>query len=244
MVKILSKPEKISEIDQVPVILTYKDVKNINIRIKSEAVQISAPAYLSASQILDSININQIRKKLQSLDASGKKPSPSPGFKPNYLRLFGRVYQTEYTDSVSEIRLHKKKVLVPRSLENSAQLIEAFDKFIDQELRKYIDKRLLHWKNITNLSPNGYQVRKMKTRWGSCTHGSGKIRFNFYLSVLPRECIDTVILHELTHLKITNHQKEFYDFINKYLPNYQKIHSRIKSYKSPETYLLSTDTEL
>lgn len=246
MVKALSKPEKISEINQIPLILTYKNVKNINIRFKDDAVYISAPPHLSVPEILKHINPERIKQKLETLNKSKSKQEPhtSSDFIPHHLRFFGRTYQIEYSDKASDIRLHKKSVLVPKSLEGSPLLVEALDEFIKKELTKFIDRRLAHWEKITGLTPNGYQIRKMKTRWGSCTHSSGQIRFNFYLSVLPRECIDTVILHELTHLKITNHQDEFYDFIYKYLPSYQRIHSKIKSFESPEVYLLGKDKEL
>ena len=44
------------------------------------------------------------------------------------------------------------------------------------------------------------KVRQMKTRWGSCTPARGTIRFNTLLFEADAECIDAVVLHELTHL--------------------------------------------
>ncbi|MFC1527349.1 M48 family metallopeptidase [Candidatus Neomarinimicrobiota bacterium] len=53
-------------------------------------------------------------------------------------------------------------------------------------------------------------LRRMKTRWGSCTHHNN-ISLNIGLIALTDELKDYVILHELVHTKIKNHSKEFWD---------------------------------
>jgi len=53
-------------------------------------------------------------------------------------------------------------------------------------------------------------LRKMKTRWGSCTH-LNNINLNIGLIALTDELMDYVILHELVHTKVKNHSKEFWD---------------------------------
>ncbi len=64
-------------------------------------------------------------------------------------------------------------------------------------------------------------IRKMKTLWGSCTPLKGKITLNEYLLKADIRCIQYVILHELTHLKYPNHNKNFYDFLTIYMPDWK-----------------------
>ena len=45
---------------------------------------------------------------------------------------------------------------------------------------------------------------------------------NEYLLKADISCIEYVILHELTHLIYHNHNKEFYDFITIYMPDWQE----------------------
>lgn len=52
-------------------------------------------------------------------------------------------------------------------------------------------------------------VRRMKTRWGSCTPSSGRIRMNTALAECPRACTETVLIHELCHLRVRDHGPEF-----------------------------------
>ena len=38
----------------------------------------------------------------------------------------------------------------------------------------------------------------------------------------PDDVIDYVILHELTHLKIKTHTHHFWEFVHKFMPNYEQ----------------------
>ncbi len=55
----------------------------------------------------------------------------------------------------------------------------------------------------------GFQLRFMSKRWGSCTH-QAIIILNPELIAAPKDCIDYVITHELCHLKERNHSQAFY----------------------------------
>ena len=37
----------------------------------------------------------------------------------------------------------------------------------------------------------------------------------------PLECLEYVILHELTHLKVSNHGKDFVAIMDKYMPDWK-----------------------
>lgn len=65
-------------------------------------------------------------------------------------------------------------------------------------------------------------VRKMKTLWGSCGRKHSRINLNFYLYKASMPCIEYVILHELAHFLYPYHNKDFYDFITIYMPDWQE----------------------
>jgi predicted metal-dependent hydrolase len=68
--------------------------------------------------------------------------------------------------------------------------------------------------------PIAVDVRDLGYRWGSCTK-SGNLLFNWRLLQLPVRLIDYVIVHELTHLAIPNHGREFWRAVERALPDWR-----------------------
>ena len=72
-------------------------------------------------------------------------------------------------------------------------------------------------------------IKSQKTIWGSCSFNND-ISLNINLIKLPQELMDYVILHELTHIKIKNHSKEFWQALEKICPE-AKLHVKaLKKY--------------
>ena len=65
-------------------------------------------------------------------------------------------------------------------------------------------------------------VRRMSSRYGSCSVGRGRITLAAVLLDVPKECAEYVVLHELTHFLHPNHGREFYQFIEKHMPDYKR----------------------
>ncbi len=76
---------------------------------------------------------------------------------------------------------------------------------------------------------NKVALRKQKTRWGSCS-SKNNINLNINLASLPQELMDYVILHELTHTKIKNHSKDFWNHLEKHTPNPKKQNKKLRNY--------------
>lgn len=64
-------------------------------------------------------------------------------------------------------------------------------------------------------------IRKMKTLWGSSSPHNGTITLNFYLLKARKPCIEYVILHELIHFLCPYHDRQFYDFLTLYMPDWK-----------------------
>lgn len=71
-----------------------------------------------------------------------------------------------------------------------------------------------------NVFPKSFTIKKMRTRWGSCS-SKGSISLNLDLIKLPEQCIKEVILHELCHLVHFNHSKEFYALMTAEMPDWK-----------------------
>ncbi|MGM0653154.1 MAG: M48 family metallopeptidase [Bacillota bacterium] len=71
-------------------------------------------------------------------------------------------------------------------------------------------------------------VRKMKTRWGSCSWGRNKITLNSELVKAPEACLDYVVLHELAHFKYRKHDQLFYNFLTEIMPDWKDRRKLLK----------------
>lgn len=63
-------------------------------------------------------------------------------------------------------------------------------------------------------------IRRMKCTWGNCS-ASGKLKLNVHLIKAPLEIVDSVIAHELCHLKEMNHGSRFYALLEKLDPQWR-----------------------
>jgi predicted metal-dependent hydrolase len=70
-------------------------------------------------------------------------------------------------------------------------------------------------------------VRIMTKRWGSCGR-LGRIVLNMALVKSSFFCIDYVIIHELCHLKIPNHNEKYYRLLTRYMPDWKKRKDRLE----------------
>ena len=76
------------------------------------------------------------------------------------------------------------------------------------------------------VEPGGLVVRKMKSRWGSCS-SRGEICLNLLLVKESLPQIDFVIAHELCHLRHFAHNAEFYDLLGRMMPDWRERESRL-----------------
>ena len=71
------------------------------------------------------------------------------------------------------------------------------------------------------------RVRTMKSCWGSCLVNKGIITLNRKLLMKPRECIEYVMVHELCHFIHPNPSKEFYKFMEQFMPDWKERKGRL-----------------
>lgn len=65
------------------------------------------------------------------------------------------------------------------------------------------------------------KYRFYSSRWGCCFWKRREILINYYCVAMPVEAIKYIFYHELAHLEVNNHQKEFYDHLSQLDPDYR-----------------------
>ena len=73
------------------------------------------------------------------------------------------------------------------------------------------------------MKANSYQIKTLKSRWGSCHISTKVITINLELMKMPCECLEYVVVHELMHLLEASHNHRFKSLMDQYLPSWREI---------------------
>lgn len=65
------------------------------------------------------------------------------------------------------------------------------------------------------------ELRNQRTRWGSCST-SGTLSLNWRLMMAPLSIVDSILIHELAHLREPNHTEAFWSLIAHHNPQYEE----------------------
>ncbi len=97
---------------------------------------------------------------------------------------------------------------------------------LESWLRKNLTSRLIpfidKWEEQLGVNAKEWKIKKMKTKWGSCNQEARRLWFNLELSKVDDYALDYVVMHELVHLKVRNHGKQFIQILNKNMSDWEQ----------------------
>ena len=70
------------------------------------------------------------------------------------------------------------------------------------------------------VSPGRGQLRDQRTRWGSASR-QGRLAFSWRLILAPPEALETVVIHELAHLRVFGHGPRFWAVVASRRPDHK-----------------------
>lgn len=121
-----------------------------------------------------------------------------------------------------------------KKLERTNAGLEGVEPLSEQEIKnlmklgkKVFPERVAYYAPLIGVTPSGISVRCQKTRWGSCS-AKKSLNFNCLLLLAPSEVLDSVVVHELCHIKEMNHSDRFYREVLRVYPDYYKCHKWLK----------------
>ena len=126
------------------------------------------------------------------------------------------------------IEKHLKKAEEERKARQDAVPLsyEEVKELADRALA-YIPERVRYYAGIMGVDYGRITIRNQRTRWGSCS-SKGNLNFNCVLMLTPPEVIDSVVVHELCHLKEMNHSERFYKEVLRVYPEYRRCEKWLK----------------
>jgi predicted metal-dependent hydrolase len=92
--------------------------------------------------------------------------------------------------------------------------------WLKQEARRDAERWALRHGPPHGLVPKALRVKEQKRLWGSCS-ARGTVNLNWRLILAPEAVFEYVVVHELCHLRVRNHQREFWRLVGAVLPGYE-----------------------
>jgi len=191
-----------------------KNNKNIYIRVKNGKIIVTCN-YFTTNRMIEKLIKDNYSSIIKMIGKAEKRIEKEEKF-----YLFGKVYDVIYGFKDIDITDNKIYILDKKTL----------DKYLDNEIKEIFSSRLDYWYNLfeENIPIPNLKIRKMTSRWGVCNLKNKNVTLNYYLYKYDIECLDYVIIHELSHFIHPNHSKLFWDLVSKYCSNYKKLRKKLK----------------
>ena len=222
-------------IDGLCVTIVRKSIKNMHLRVLSPngEIQITAPNRLSVSQIDRFVREKRGWIEARQQQLAERPAATDPAFadgQPVYL--WGESYTLRLAAAVrgrSALQRGQEIVLSVHPEDDTSQRESLLNGFYREALSNQIAARLPLWEARTGLHPSAWQIKNMKTRWGTCNTATRKIWLNLQLVKQPPDCLDYVIAHELTHLRYPGHGQDFQAFLTRAMPNWPEVRKALNN---------------
>ncbi len=217
--------------------LTYKNVRNINVRINSDRqICVSANRFISTEYIDTFLRqkadyiLRAVEKPKNLITENEKHRTYSDG-EPVYF--LGDKYIIKVIDSDKCCAVKENaELLVYTDSRDKEKIRSVIKKWYDDECICYFgiiaSKVYQVFKQYVSESPQ-YSYKYMVSRWGSCNPSKGKININKNLIKYDTDLIELVFYHEFTHLIYPDHSRKFYNFMSMVLPDHMERRKRLNS---------------
>ncbi len=207
--------------------VNFKNIRSVRLRVLPDGMlAISAPVGTKTAYIE-----SFVREHLAWIDAQIAKNGISYDrsvFDGAILRILGEDVVLHIAPSTKDsvIRNGAHLFISAKNVEEAhcEKLLENYLKKEALTLFTQIAQRYYPIFQARGIAMPKLSVRRMTSRWGSCTPKAGTIRFNLYLYEAPIKCVESVVLHEMAHLLYANHGSEFYAFLTHHMPDYHARH--------------------
>lgn len=230
---------KVKDIEIPFCIKEYKTAKTMKMYYKEDVLTITKSPYVSKKELDVFIKKNEEKIYEKYKKIIEQKRLKKERWKTGQTILYNgenyiieKIYQQENIVRIKiEKEIKKFIIVLPKQIlkeEEEIYITKTIRMLFKENTEAIIAQKLPFWSTKTNISYNTVQVRDAKTKYGSCVPAKKALHFSSRLVMLKEEAIDAVIVHELCHIVHANHSKQFYQLVEKYIPNYNQINKYLK----------------
>lgn len=206
-----------------------KRIKNMYLKVlpPDGQVRVSAPMRMPEQEIISFIQskaqwISEQQEKLKNRHLQENIDYLAG----DTVYLWGRPYtlRVEATETKGYAYPQGNKlVLKARSSCTAGQRLDIMNRYYREVLTEQLPGLIVRWERVIGVKSEGFSIRDMKTRWGTCNIRTKKICLNLQLAKKPPKCLEYVVVHELVHLLEGSHNRVFKNYMDHFLPNWRMV---------------------
>ena len=216
------------KLGEVDIQVTRKAIKNVHLSVHPPDGQVTLAAptetRLEVARAYAISKLGWIREQQEKLRNQSRETTRQYVERESHY-LWGRRYllSVEYRDAKPSVSLDHKKITMtvrPGSTrEKREQVMQDWHRSLLHEVVPPIIDR---WEEKLGLTVRAYYLQRMKTQWGSCNHKAGNIRLNTELVKKPKDLLEYVVVHEMTHLLEPTHNDRFIGILSEVYPSWRE----------------------
>ncbi|MFY9144944.1 MAG: SprT family zinc-dependent metalloprotease [Bacteroidales bacterium] len=104
---------------------------------------------------------------------------------------------------------------------------KVFKDFYKEKGLLKIKERIKVHEDKFSIKPTSVKVLDLQNRWASWTPKNG-LNFHWKCVMAPVSVLDYIIMHEMVHLKYPNHSADFWNELDKKMPNFREQEKWLK----------------
>ncbi len=141
-----------------------------------------------------------------------------------------RVYIEQGKGARTTVKYEEGEFIISRAssgLDPEVALKKWFRVCAGRELRRILGEESVRAEALYGEAPSSVIIRDARSTWGKCNYVNGSITLSSCLIHMPEECVRYVCCHELVHLTVPNHGKEFYARLGRLFPQYKAVTEKL-----------------
>ena len=211
----------------ITVDVVLKDIKNIHLSVypPSGRVRISAPSRmrLDTIRVFAISKLGWIKQQQQKLQEQ-ERETPREYLDRESHYVWGKRYLLKVSegDKAPSVALqHSRMLLCVHPGADALKKRAIVEAWYRQQLKKAVPPLIARWEPLLEVKVERFFVQRMKTKWGSCNHRAHSIRLNTELAKKPRECLEYIVVHEMTHVLEPTHNARFVTLMDQCMPQWR-----------------------
>jgi len=217
-------------VNDITIDVERKNIKNLHLAVypPSGRVRIAAPlkvddeaVRLFAISKLSWIKKNQAKYINQERQSERKYVGGESHYYKGQRYILNIIHHTGYTKVV--IRSKKFMDLYVKKDYSTEQRTNVLNNWYRKNLKEQIPALVEKWQKVIGVEVAQWEVKIMKTKWGTCNREARRIWLNLELAKKPERCLEYILVHEMVHLLERNHTERFVAYMDKFMPQWRSI---------------------